>query len=83
MKKLFNALIISLMLCFSLSLTTVRADVNYKFSSGNYHVVYIKNNSISTTCNNVATVTYDESNIEFIKSFDIYDDLVHLIKQCL
>lgn len=57
--------------------STVNAEVNYTFASGNYHVVYIKDNGKETPCNNVSTVTYDESNIELIKSFDIYDDAVN------
>ena len=40
-----------------------------------YHVVYIKNVG-STTCSNGGGMSYDSSNIEHVKSFDLYDDAV-------
>lgn len=75
MKKLAYVLLFAFLFDFFTPLVTVFADVNFEFSSGKYHVVYIKEGS-ATTCDNVSTITYDENNIEFLKSFDSYDDAV-------
>lgn len=71
MRKL--KLLILIFLMFSFIMPT-KADVEYKFESGNFHVVYIKDNKVSTSCDNVSTIKYDSSNIELIKSFDSYDE---------
>ena len=60
---------------YSFYFTNTYALVNYDFDSGNYHVVYIKNVG-STTCSNGGGMSYDSSNIEHVKSFDLYDDAV-------
>ena len=72
MKKIIYMLFLTFMFSFIMPLN-VNAVVNYGFNDG-YHVVYIKNNSKSTKCDNVAIVDYDNTNIEYIKSFDNYDD---------
>ena len=70
MKKIAYVLLFAFLFDFFAPIHTVFADVVYQFNSGEYHVVYIKDNESATTCDNISTVTYDESNIEYVKSFD-------------
>lgn len=74
MKKIAYILLFAFLFDFLTPIYTVFADVVYEFNSGEYHVVYIKDNESATTCDNISTVTYDESNIELVKSFDSYDE---------
>lgn len=74
MKKIIFFLFL-ILLNYSFYFTNAYALVNYDFDSGNYHVVYIKNVG-STTCSNGGGMSYDSSNIEHVKSFDLYDDAV-------
>lgn len=74
MKKIAYILLFAFLFDFFTPLITTFALVNFEFESGEYHVVYIKDDNSSTTCDNVSTITYSESNIEYLKSFDKYDD---------
>jgi len=74
MKKIIITLLLCFLFDFITPLITVFADVTYEFNDGKYHVVYIVDNESSTSCNNVATISYDDSNIEYLKSFDSYDE---------
>ena len=73
-----------LLFCFLIDLFTplikVVADVTYTFSSGNYHVVYINDNISSTSCDNSSIVNYDNTNIEYLSSFDTYDEALTYLK---
>ena len=71
-------IIFLLLLMFSF-IMPIKADVEYKFESGNFHVVYIKDNNLSTSCDNVSTIKYDSSNMELIKSFDTYEEALKLM----
>lgn len=74
MKKTAYVLLFCMLFDILMPLINVFAEVNYEFSEGTYHVVYVKKSDSSTTCDNVSTITYDDSNIEYLKSFDSYDD---------
>lgn len=74
MKKFAYILLICFLFDFFTPLITTFAEVNFEFSTGVYHVVYIKDSDSATACDNVSTITYDENNIEYLKSFDSYDE---------
>lgn len=74
MKKIAYVLLICVLFDFFTPLVTVFAEVNYKFDNEGYQVVYIKDNNVSTKCDNVSTVVYDETNVEYLKTFESYDD---------
>lgn len=80
MKKIVYILIICVLFDFIMPIVNVFAEVNYKFDKDGYQVVYIKDNNESTKCDNVSTVTYDESNVEYLKTFDSYDDALKYMK---
>lgn len=56
------------------------ALVTFNFESGNYHVVYINDLGTSTSCSNGVSMNYDSTNIEYLKSFDKYDDAINYMK---
>lgn len=74
MKKISYILLICVLFDFFTPLINTYALVNYEFKEGSYHVVYVKDDTTATKCDNVSVITYDNSNIEYIKSFDNYDD---------
>ena len=80
MKKIAYVLLFAFLFDFFAPIYTVFADVVYEFQSGEYHVVYIKDNESSTTCDNISTLTYDESNVELVKSFDSYKEAHNYMK---
>lgn len=81
MKKTAYVLLFCMLFDILMPLINVFAEVNFEFKEGTYHVVYIKESENSaTTCNNIATITYDESNVEELKSFDDYDDALSYMK---
>ena len=80
MKKIAYVLLLAFLFNFLAPIHTVFAEVVFEFSSGEYHVVYIKDNESSTTCDNISTITYDESNIEYVKSFNTYDEALTYMK---
>ena len=80
MKKIAYVLLICVLFDLVMPLYNVFAEVNYEFSSDGYQVVYIKDNGESTKCDNVSTVTYDESNVEYLKTFNKYDDALKYMK---
>lgn len=80
MKKIAYVLLLAFLFDFLAPIHNVFADVVYEFNSGEYHVVYIKENDSATTCDNISTVTYNESNIEHVKSFDTYDEAYEHMK---
>lgn len=69
-----------LLLCFVFAFipSLVFANVNYTFESGTFHVVYINENG-STSCDNVSTMSYDSTNIEYNKSFNTYDEALQYL----
>ena len=73
-------LLIFLVFMFSF-IMPIRAEVNYKFKEGSFHVVYIKDNGSNTSCDNVSIIKYDDSNIELLKSFNSYDDAIKYMKE--
>ena len=80
MKKISYVLLICILFDLIMPFTNVLGLTNYEFKEGKYHVVYIKNDSSSTKCDNVSEVEYNENNIEYIKSFDNYDDALKHMK---
>lgn len=76
MKKRICSLFLLSILLLCTPFVIISADVNIEFDTGSYHVVYIKESSNTTSCDNISTVTYDESNVEYLKSFDSYDEAV-------
>lgn len=80
MKKIAYVLLFAFLFDFFAPIYTVFADVVYEFQSGEYHVVYIKDNESSTICDNISTLTYDESNVELVKSFDSYKEAHNYMK---
>lgn len=75
MKKIAYVMLFCILFDLLTPLATVLAQVNFEFNEGIYHVVYIKESeNSSTTCDNISTITYDETNIEHLKSFDTYDE---------
>ena len=80
MKKTAYVLLFCMLFDILMPLINVFAEVNYDFSEGAYHVVYVKKSDSATVCDNVSTITYDDSNIEYLKSFDDYDDALSYMK---
>ena len=80
MKRVAYILLLSFLFNFFAPIHTVFAEVVFEFNSGEYHVVYIKDNESSTTCDNISTINYDESNIEHVKSFDTYKEAYTYMK---
>ncbi len=74
MKKYCIIIFYIFLFMFVFSIDKVFAIVNYTFNEETFHVVWVKNNASSTTCDNVSTITYDENNIEYIQSFNTYDE---------
>lgn len=77
MKKVSLLMILCMLINFIMPIVDVFADVVYDFESGNYHVVYIKDNVDATACNNSAILEYKEENIEYLKGFSTYDEAVN------
>lgn len=73
MKNKIFKILFFFMLIFFFPLIS-NATINYTFPSGTYHVVWIKYNGTSTTCGNGVTIDYDSNNIEYIKSYNTYDE---------
>ena len=80
MKKIAYLLLFCILFEIIMPLNNVLALVEFNFESGNYHVVYVKASGTNTTCDNVSTVTYTNENLEYIKSFDMYDDALDFMK---
>lgn len=76
MKKIIYVLLFM----FLLFTAPAYALVTFNFESGNYHVVYINDLGTSTSCSNGASMNYDSTNIEYLKSFDKYDDAIDYMK---
>lgn len=76
MKKIIYVLLFM----FLLFTAPAYALVTFNFESGNYHVVYINDLGTSTSCSNGASMNYDSTNIEYLKSFDKYDDAINYMK---
>lgn len=76
MKKLLYIFTI----CLFFYVSNVSADVTYDFTTGNYHVVYIKNNVSATSCDNSSVLNYTSDNIEYLQSFNSYDDALTYMK---
>lgn len=76
MKKIIYVLLFM----FLLFTAPAYALVTFNFESGNYHVVYINGLGTSTSCSNGASMNYDSTNIEYLKSFDKYDDAIDYMK---
>ncbi len=74
MKKITFVLLFCFLFDFIMPFIDVFADVNYTFSSGSFHVAYILDKNNTTSCNNIDTSTYDNSNIEYVKSFNTYGE---------
>lgn len=53
---------------------SVKASITYTFPTGNYHVVYIKDNGTTTACDNISIMNYDSTNIEYLSSYNTYDE---------
>jgi beta-N-acetylglucosaminidase len=59
---------------------SVKAAIDYTFPSGNYHVVWIKDSGTSTTtCDSGAAINYDSSNIEYISSYNTYEEALNYV----
>lgn len=80
MKKIAYVLLICILFDFVMPLYNVFAEINYNFEKEGYHVVYIKDNEKSTRCDNVSTVEYDETNVEYLKTFEQYSDALEYMK---
>lgn len=76
MKKIIYVLLFM----FLLFTAPAYALVTFNFESGNYHVVYINDLGTSTSCSNGVSMNYDSTNIEYLKSFDKYDDAIDYMK---
>ncbi|HOO68419.1 MAG TPA: hypothetical protein PLC53_03535, partial [Bacilli bacterium] len=73
MKKIMYFLFFCFLIVF-FPIDKVYATINYTFNSGNYHVVWITDNDTTTVCDNSSIMNYDENNIEYIASYDTYDE---------
>ena len=80
MKKIAYVLLFCLLFDIFTPLIKVIADVTYTFDSGNYHVVYINDNITATTCDNSSLVSYNSNNIEYLSSFDTYDEALTYLR---
>lgn len=79
MKKILYKLLICFIFAIILPIT-VKADIDYTFPSGNYHVVWIKDSTTSTTsCDNGAAVNYNSTNIEYISSYSTYEEALNYV----
>lgn len=76
MKKIIYVLLFM----FLLFTAPAYALVTFNFESGNYHVVYINDLGTFTSCSNGVSMNYDSTNIEYLKSFDKYDDAINYMK---
>ena len=76
MKKIAYILLVCILFDLIMPLYNVFAEVVYEFDKNGFQVVYIKDNEESTKCDNVSTVTYNGSNVEYLRTFDEYDDAV-------
>lgn len=76
MKKIIYVLLFM----FLLFTAPAYALVTFNFESGNYHVVYINDLGTFTSCSNGVSMNYDSTNIEYLKSFDKYDDAIDYMK---